>query len=229
MKSFSHHHQPQDAAGPLPGGSRYPKADLPLVCQIEDASGAREALPVRKAPASELSRTPGHPVRLPWVWGRIAFIPLTKGYIAEINADDLGLVQGISWHAGEEKRADGSVYTAYAYGKLKGGKRVALHRLLMGFPEGKTVDHRDGNGLNNRRKNLRIASVAENAFNRRVARNNTSGVKGVTFDKSKGKWRAMIRVGGRLIHLGTFSSKEDAARKIVDERPVIHGEFGRQE
>lgn len=107
--------------------------------------------------------------------GQFAYIPLTQGYVATIDAADLHLVDGYTWTAIVRP------YTVYAYRKDPGtGKNVHLHRVIMGDPEGLTVDHRDGNGLNNTRSNLRSATKAQNNRNQRVTPRNTSGVKGVS-------------------------------------------------
>jgi hypothetical protein len=88
-----------------------------------------------------------------------------------------------------------------------------LHRFLMGNPKGKLIDHINHNTLDNRRSvNLREASVSENLQNRKgLTSHNTSGYRGVSFDKSKGKYRAYIRVNNKLKALGCFKNAVEAA------------------
>lgn len=89
--------------------------------------------------------------------------------------------------------------------------------------DGKLIDHRDGNGLNNLPSNLRIATSTENSRNRRKNSNNQSGYKGVCWCARK--WRAAIRVNGKLKHLGYFENVTDAA--LAYDVAAIHyfGEF----
>lgn len=92
---------------------------------------------------------------------------------------------------------------------------------------GEEVDHIDGNKLNNTRGNLRIASNAENKMNRDKQSNNTSGYKGVSFHKKYKKWRAIIGIQGKSIHLGYFSDAVEAAKAYDDSARKYHGEFAR--
>lgn len=83
---------------------------------------------------------------------------------------------------------------------------VAMHREIMGFPA-TNIDHKDRNGLNNQKSNLRLATTRQNTFNSKVYCNNQSGYKGVSWCKHNERWRA--QVSGKLI--GWFNSKEKAA------------------
>jgi len=88
-----------------------------------------------------------------------------------------------------------------------------------------SIDHVDGNGLNNQKANLRVASHAENCANRRINRNNTSGFKGVS--KNKERWQAYIRVAYRQIHLGYFDTPEEAAEAYDRAAIAYFGEFAK--
>lgn len=170
---------------------------------------------------------PDRPIRIE---GDVAYIPLTKGYEAVIDATDVGLVVGV-WHACEARRSDGSVRSVYAQREivLDSGAATSfqLHRLLVAASSDSKVDHIDGDGLNNRRSNLRIATPIQNAQNRRTGIDNTSGVKGVSFDAGRGKWRAHIQSSGRTYRLGRFDRIEDAAAAYAEASARLHGEFGR--
>jgi hypothetical protein len=160
----------------------------------------------------------------------VVVVPLTKGYKATVSVEDFHLVAGRKWHALEDKRKDGSVRAVYAaYGVRAGRKNlktIRLHRLILGVADGIEVDHVDGNGLNNLRSNLRAATKAQNMFNRRKCVRNTSGVKGV-HPTPNGKWRAVIRVNGKLRSLGTFAELPAAADAYAKASASMHGAFGR--
>jgi hypothetical protein len=85
---------------------------------------------------------------------------------------------------------------------------IKLHRLLLGFPKNE-VDHKDGDGLNNRRSNLRKATKSQNQHNRKVNKASSSGCKGVF--PNGNKWEAGIGINGRRKYLGLFSSIAEAA------------------
>jgi AP2 domain/HNH endonuclease len=89
------------------------------------------------------------------------------------------------------------------------------------------VDHINGNGLDNRRTNLRPATSAENARNRRSQRGSSSPYKGVSWIRSRRNWRANLRVGDRLIHLGSYTDPADAARAYDAAALKYFGEFAR--
>lgn len=107
-------------------------------------------------------------------------------------------------------------------------KALLIHRLVMGEIDGDlVVDHIDGNPLNNRMSNLRLATSSQNAMNSRISSDNSSGVKGVSFDKSMSKWQAYINIDYKKINLGYFSCLENAAKARKDAEIKYHGEFRR--
>lgn len=112
--------------------------------------------------------------------------------------------------------------TKYVNGK---SVTVLMHREIMGVDAGIFVDHKDGNKLNNRKNNLRIATVSQNNSNRQLLPTSTSGYKGVTYDPNREKWIAQIRNNGKRTFLGRFSTKEDAAKAYDDAAKELHGDF----
>ena len=105
--------------------------------------------------------------------------------------------------------------------------RELLHRYIMNYTGELNVDHRDGKTFNNRKYNLRICSRMENAKNRKMNRNNSSGVKGVSWNKVHEDWVANICVNGKKTTLGNFQYFDEAveARKLAEEK--YHKEFNR--
>lgn len=93
-----------------------------------------------------------------------------------------------------------------------------MHREIAGAQAGDVVDHINGDMLDNRRANLRIGDKCLNSINRRAQSNNTSGHRGVDFDRKRQKWCARIKTDGKQRYLGRFASLDDAlaARKSAE-------------
>lgn len=157
--------------------------------------------------------------------GAIARVPLTQGHFAIIDAADVHLVEGWKWTAKAWRR---NVY-AYRKERIPGGKQrtIQMHRLIAGADEGVDIDHIDSDGLNNRRSNLRSCSHAENLRNVRKHIDNTSGFKGVFWDKSRQKWRAEIMVSGAKVFLGRFPTLHEAHAEYALASANLHGDFAR--
>ena len=154
--------------------------------------------------------------------GDVAYVPLTKGREAVIDACDVGLVSQFNWHLVNVR---GQYPYAMRVEKINGKRaRVFMHRAIAAKTDDLFIDHIDGNGLNNRRSNLRQATPRENSQNQRAPISNTSGQKGVCWNKRRGKWQAQIRVDRKLVYLGLFARKEDAAA-AYDAAAVQH--FGK--
>jgi len=112
------------------------------------------------------------------------------------------------------------------------GTMFLVHRAIFLMHHGylpKYVDHIDGNKLNNRIENLRPATAIENAYNCKMSKNNTSGVKGVSWNKGTKKWEANINVAGVRFNLGHFETLEEAKEAIDVCRTEAHGKFARHE
>jgi hypothetical protein len=100
-----------------------------------------------------------------------------------------------------------------------------MHRLITGAPAGVEVDHRNGNGLDNRRSNLRLATTSQNQGNQRLSRANTSGFKGVHWDKHRAKWKASIAGDNNDKHLGHFTDPSEAAHAYDSAARLRFGRF----
>ena len=135
--------------------------------------------------------------------------------IAIIDLDDIELISQYKWN----------LSGGYARSVID-GHGIFMHKVIMNdLNNDFIIDHINRNRLDNRKSNLRIVTLQENSLNQSVYKNNTSGVPGVLFNKSKNKWEASIQINRKRIYLGTFVNKEDAikARKEAEEK--YFGEF----
>lgn len=124
---------------------------------------------------------------------------------------------------------DEHIYAARLIRKTEFGriKSVYLHREIMSAPKGFLVDHRNGNGLDNRRANLRLATHRQNSCNRPKKKNTSSRFIGVCFIKRRKRWMAGIKLHRKSIFLGYFKDEIDAARVYDAAAKKYHGEFAR--
>ena len=145
-------------------------------------------------------------------------VALTQGKVTIVDAADYDAVMAAGpWYAQQSGR------TWYARRSIGWGDdytKQMLHSFLTGYP---MADHRDLDGLNNRRSNLRPASSVENRRNMRRHRDNTSGFKGVT--RTGSRWRARIKVNDRRLCLGTFDTAEEAARAYDAAAVASYADF----
>lgn len=105
------------------------------------------------------------------------------------------------------------------------GKSVFLHRAVMKARKGYEVDHINHNKADCRRSNLRVCTRFENARNRPLQSNNSSGYKGVSWHKKNEMWRARIKSHGKMIELGYYRSAQEAYQKYCEAAKEIHGEY----
>jgi hypothetical protein len=110
-------------------------------------------------------------------------------------------------------------------GKLRSAHRLAWAHVHGEWPE--TIDHKNGDCSDNRLSNLRPASRLQNQANRRTGKNNTSGYKGVHWDKNRSKWSAQIGVAGKVLYIGRYESAELAYAAYCESAKRLHGEFAR--
>lgn len=151
---------------------------------------------------------------------RMKTIQLTQNKITIIDDEDFELISQYKWYYGNRYALSGS--------KIKGKQcTVYMHRLVMNAQEGDEVDHINLDKLDNRKLNLRFCTRSGNMQNSKKHKNNTSGHKGVYWNKYAKKWRAQIVLNYKLIYLGYFKNIEDAVDAYAKASKKYHKEFGR--
>lgn len=152
-------------------------------------------------------------------------MPLTKGQVAIVDDEDYEFLSQWKW-----------TFDRYAYRmRSRQGKkrpwqmhRAVMERVLEGdIPKGYDIDHIDGDGLNNRRGNLRLATRSQNLQNRVGNAKATSKYKGVFWLTRNRKWQASIKIGPKRTYIGLFANEEDAARAYDEKAREAFGEFAR--
>jgi len=142
-------------------------------------------------------------------------IPLTHDKVALVDDEDFDKVTIYKWYALKIRH--------YWYACSNSNKKlIYMHRLILNAPQGYDVDHRNRNGLDNRKQNLRICTKIQNQYNSRPqAKRKTSHYKGLWFDKKNNKW--VVRVKNKYI--GSYSDEDEAARIYDKKAKKVYGEF----
>lgn len=151
-----------------------------------------------------------------------AKIPLTNGMAALVDEQDAHLVAGFRWYA---RRTDQTWYATRFVPKQNRGAPLYMHNLIIVIGDPNLIpDHRDGNGLNNTRDNLRPASRRQNSANTKKPADSVSPYKGITM--VAGKWQARVLRNGKRLYLGRYSDADKAATVYDEAIRAIDGEFG---
>jgi hypothetical protein len=152
------------------------------------------------------------------------YVPLTRGQVAIVDLDDFTWVSQWNWSALWIPSKHG--FYAVRSAVIEGKKRcLYLHRELLQCSPDEYTDHRDGNSLDCRRSNIRRCRPIDNTRNRGVQTVNTSGLKGVSFDRFRNKWKSRINVDGKEIFLGRFANSMDAAIAYNNAAREYYGDF----
>lgn len=150
-------------------------------------------------------------------------LPLTQGQFATVDDSDYALVSRFKWSAWKHRRTYYAVRTICVHRKQQ---RVAMHRLIMGTPKC-LVDHINGNGLDNRRSNLRLATDSQNKWNMGKSSKGSTQYKGVHWRPRLKKFTCQISVNNRTRYLGLFQTAIAAALAYDKAAVVLRGEFAR--
>ena len=133
------------------------------------------------------------------------------------DPSDFDLISDYSWSVDKD---------GYVLG-IKDDKRVRLHRLLLDAPRHLVVDHINGDPGDCRRENLRLATQRKNTYNSCTPKSNTTGFKGVCFDKKRGKYLSSIHPSGRTVFLGYYDEPEEAAHAYDRAASFYFGEYAK--
>lgn len=150
-------------------------------------------------------------------------IQLTRGMVAFIDDEDFKIVSAHSWNC-IKTDIDGLFYAGTNVGSRNARTVLYMHKLLMG---GKLIDHINGNGLDNRRSNLRFCTHAQNCANKNKKSGTSSKYKGVFWYKRDSKWRSFIQKEGKKYFLGNFEKEVDAAIAYNLKAKELFGDFAK--
>ena len=143
-------------------------------------------------------------------------IPLTQGLFTLVDDDVFVWASKFKWHASRQRDAFYAGRKVWDRGR---DRPLSLHRAIMGEPDGYEVDHLNGDTLDNRRTNLRIATVSQNQHNRRGApKNSKTGVRGVTWHKRDKCFRTNIQICKKRMTVGSFKTLLEASNAIDEAR-----------
>ena len=148
-------------------------------------------------------------------------IPLTQGKVALIDDDMYDRVSRFNWIAHKNGRM---YYAESAFQVNLKFVTLSMHRLVMGYPDG-NIDHINHDGLDNRRENLRVCTVAQNGMNRQKNVNGSSKYRGVRYVGKVNRWRANIKLNGKKINVGSFLTEIEAALAWNKKALELFGEF----
>lgn len=166
-------------------------------------------------------REDARPFKIDGVYCRL--VPLTRGLYSIVDANDYDWLMQKKWSARPGR------YTHYAHTGISndGGVRLlGMHRLILGITDPQFVaDHINGNGLDNRRGNLRVATATENSWNTRRRSNNTSGHRGIYFNKFQNKWIGRIKANGKNVLVAKCDTIEEAIPLYNNALLELRGEF----
>ena len=155
-------------------------------------------------------------------------VELTRGQFALMDNGDFSKIKDNKW------LASWAVNTNSFYAERRASKKeisegcpshLSMHRVVMNAKKGDIIDHINHNTLDNRKCNLRFVTCSQNNMNKKAYSNNNSGIPGVNWRPVSKKWRAYIQSEGKQVHLGSFTSKDDAIKARKAGEIKYFGEY----
>lgn len=144
---------------------------------------------------------------------------LTRGQFTLVDDEDYERFAGVRWHTHKSEEC---------YYARNSASKGFMHRLILGISEREIwVDHRDGNGLNNQKYNLRISTRSQNGANRRLHKQTSSKYLGVSWNNQNQRWMAKINKNRTEYYLGNFKNETEAAIAYNKQAVLLHGEFAK--
>jgi hypothetical protein len=154
----------------------------------------------------------------------MTIIKLTRNKSTIIDNEDFDLVNQYKWFGYKDHNKEKWYVLGYKKGERK--KYIYMHRLILSAPKGILVDHRDRDGLNNQKSNLRLCNHSQNLQNQKK-RSSLKKHKGVYWCKNVNKWNAQIGINSKSYSLGYFDNEIEAARAYNNKAKELFGEFAR--
>ena len=151
-------------------------------------------------------------------------VELTRGLVALVDDEDFERVNQLKWNAVIKRN---TIYAIRRYRILGVQKSIRMHRFILNCSEELQIDHKNGNGLDNQRSNLRTCNNQQNHFNTAPQKNTSSKYKGVCWDKRKSKYMSKIMVDGKCIFLGYHDNEIESALCYDNAAQKYFGEFAR--
>lgn len=145
-------------------------------------------------------------------------IQAVTGELIRVDLADLGAVIGHSWRINAKDDCRYAVFHRRVDGRITA---VLMHRVILGAKKGQIVDHINGDGLDNRRENLRFVTHGQNMQNRRGAtKRSKTGIRGVFFEVRKARYVAKVKVNRRVVHLSYHRTIAEAQAAAVNARAI---------